>query len=502
MAANTHGGTARDLQGPFNSLGNNLIGVGQLGSGFTDSVNGDQVGNAITPLDAGLLPLADNLGSTRTHALAPASPARNAGSDIDAPAVDQRGFPRPTDGNGLIDIGAFERFYVEIQGLKFHDANGNGLRDVGEPGLSGWTIYLDLNNNGRLDVAESEPAVVTQVDNPDTPNVDETGLYTFDDSFRLLPGAYRVMEVPQANFIATLPRDLNFTPQPAVGTGDFPAAIVAADFDNDGSIDVVVANRADNDVSIMLNNGNGGFATPHTFAVGQRPVALAVGDVNGDGDIDLLVANEMSGDVSLLLGRGNGTFDAPTRVAQGTKPVALALADFDNDGSLDLALASADLKQVNIYFNDQGGFNTAVSQTFVDSPLALAVADIDDQNGPDLIVTKPTTHNVTILRNDGNRAFTQLADINSGGLNPSSITTGDFNTDGKPDLAVANRDSHNVAVMLNLGDTRFDAPLRFDVAEDPVAIVAADFDNDGALDLATANQSDSSISVLINRTDA
>ncbi|MDA1049213.1 MAG: S8 family serine peptidase [Planctomycetota bacterium] len=502
VAANTHGGTAQDLQGAFNSLGSNLIGIGQVGSGFTDGVNGDQVGNATTPLDAGLFPLADNLGPTRTHALAPESPARNAGSAIGAPTVDQRGFPRPTDGGGLVDIGAFERFYVEIQGLKFHDANGNGLRDGGEPGLAGWTIYLDLNNNGRLDASENEPAVQTQSDNPATSNFDETGLYTFDDSFRLLPGEYRVMEVPQANYIPTLPRDLNFTPQPAVGTGAFPAAVVAADFDNDRSVDIAIANRLADQVSIILNNGDGGFATIHTIDVGERPTALATGDVNGDGDVDLFVANESSGDVSLLLGRGDGTFEDPTSLAQGTKPVALALADFDNDGAIDLALASADLKQVKIFFNDQGTFVAAVSYTFADSLLGLAVADIDGQNGPDLIVTKPTTHSLTILRNDGNRAFTQLADINSGGLNPSSITTGDFNADGKPDLAVANRDSHSVAVMLNLGDARFDAPLRFDVADGPVAIVAADFDNDGALDLATANQTDSSISVLINKTDA
>lgn len=41
-----------------------------------------------------------------------------------------------------------------INGVKYHDINGNGSRDSGEPGLSGWRIYLDLNNNGAYDGGE------------------------------------------------------------------------------------------------------------------------------------------------------------------------------------------------------------------------------------------------------------------------------------------------------------------------------------------------------------
>ena len=39
-----------------------------------------------------------------------------------------------------------------IEGKKWNDLNGNGLCDAEEPGLSGWTIYLDQNHNGALDV--------------------------------------------------------------------------------------------------------------------------------------------------------------------------------------------------------------------------------------------------------------------------------------------------------------------------------------------------------------
>jgi hypothetical protein len=47
----------------------------------------------------------------------------------------------------------------EIHGTKFVDANGNGVRNVGEAGLGGVTVYLDLDNDGVLDA--NEPRTTT-----------------------------------------------------------------------------------------------------------------------------------------------------------------------------------------------------------------------------------------------------------------------------------------------------------------------------------------------------
>lgn len=98
--------TGGDCSGPIESLGYNLI---EDVSACT--IGGVTAGN-ILGAAARLEPLGDNGGPTLTHALRRSSPAIDAGSNPEAPAHDQRGVPRPQDGNrdgsAVTDMGAFE----------------------------------------------------------------------------------------------------------------------------------------------------------------------------------------------------------------------------------------------------------------------------------------------------------------------------------------------------------------------------------------------------------
>jgi predicted outer membrane repeat protein len=109
----TPGSFAPDIFGAFTSGGHNLIGNGSDGTGFTHGVNGDLEGDAVSPIDPKLAPLANNGGKTKTHALKAGSLAVDAGDNANTPVTDQRSLPRVKDGNGdgvaRVDIGAFER---------------------------------------------------------------------------------------------------------------------------------------------------------------------------------------------------------------------------------------------------------------------------------------------------------------------------------------------------------------------------------------------------------
>jgi RHS repeat-associated protein len=69
-----------------------------------------------------------------------------------------------------------------------------------ESGLAGVTVYLDLNNNGTLDI--NEPTQITASDDPNTPNIDETGQYKFTG---LEAGTYFVREVVPTDYEQTYP---------------------------------------------------------------------------------------------------------------------------------------------------------------------------------------------------------------------------------------------------------------------------------------------------------
>lgn len=77
-----------------------------------------------------------------------------------------------------------------LSGLAFHDANRNGLQDMGEAGLSGLTVFIDSNFNDQLDAGEV--STTTSVDKFYTPAVNEAGQYSFT---HLANGTYRIVEV-------------------------------------------------------------------------------------------------------------------------------------------------------------------------------------------------------------------------------------------------------------------------------------------------------------------
>src|SRR5215217_8755680 len=66
---------------------------------------------------------------------------------------------------------------ASLAGFAFHDLNGDGARSGGEPGLAGWTVFLDADSDGQLDAGET--SAVTASD----------GSYFFGS---LAPGTHRL----------------------------------------------------------------------------------------------------------------------------------------------------------------------------------------------------------------------------------------------------------------------------------------------------------------------
>jgi protocatechuate 3,4-dioxygenase beta subunit len=111
-------------------------------------------------------------------------------------------------GNNVTGLDFAASQTAKVFGTVFIDQNANATLDTYEFHLGGWTVYLDANNNGKLDAGEK--SVVTS----------GTGNYSFDG---LAPGTYVVRIVPQAGYVQTTPGfyKLTLTSGQVVGNENF-----------------------------------------------------------------------------------------------------------------------------------------------------------------------------------------------------------------------------------------------------------------------------------------
>ena len=123
--------------------------------------------------------------------------------------------------------------------------------------------------------------------------------------------------------------------------GTSPQALVLADFNADGKLDLAAANAGSNNVSILLGNGAGRFGTATKInSGGSTPNGLAAGDFDRDGNTDLAVSNGGSAvGIGILRGNGSGGFAAAEMYSSGAaNPSGIVAGDFNDDGGQDLAV--------------------------------------------------------------------------------------------------------------------------------------------------------------------
>ncbi len=78
---------------------------------------------------------------------------------------------------------------------------------------------------------------------------------------------------------------------------------------------------------------------------------MAIGDVNEDGKLDLVVANFGANTISVLLGAGTGSFAPKTDLATGAGPFSVAIGDLNGNGQRDLAVANVTANTVSVLLN-------------------------------------------------------------------------------------------------------------------------------------------------------
>ena len=227
---------------------------------------------------------------------------------------------------------------------------------------------------------------------------------------------------------------------------NYLSQLTLADVDADGDLDLLAL--ANNLVSVLLNNGQGTFATKQDFYVGIAALDMALGDLDADGDLDLVLPGRNSSIaqdlVVVAFNNGSGDFSAsPALDFQVPAVQQVALADLDGDGDLDLATYSyvSYTNQVTTRLNDGSGHFGAALATLPLAAPDLVLADSDADGDLDLI----TPFGVGL--NDGTGRLAQLIAPNEV-ANTTAIAVGDLDGDGDLDL-LTNDQTGTVRIRLN-----------------------------------------------------
>lgn len=310
------------------------------------------------------------------------------------------------------------------------------------------------------------------------------------------------------------------------------------DYDNDGDLDLIVAEPTHRDEvigtttiyysknSFYRNDGNGTFSSitlsPITdetqsggFGTGTSRISPAWCDLNNDGWLDIFESNSMFNSTkdthSVWISTQDGGFSSQSSnlTSDQTARGGLSMVDFDNDGDLDIATASgAPAGETNIWVNTPSGWTkyTLIPSGQPNGRTASGVSwgDYDNDGDFDIFVSIKRDYDDSkwapnkLFRNDTSSpdtpVFTEMTTSDVGTwLADSSFSYGscwgDYDNDGYLDLFVGNDgppdQGYRNFLLHNNGNGTF-TKIQDGEINDSTYIKAcawADYDNDGDLDL-------------------
>jgi hypothetical protein len=190
--------------------------------------------------------------------------------------------------------------------------------------------------------------------------------------------------------------------QAPIDNESFPAPgwLAVGDFNNDHRLDVAVVGTlgGSSNLGILLGNGDGTLQSATVSSLDYPPYSVAAADFNNDGNLDLAVGNlGGGGSVSVFLGDGTGHFGAAREYPGGGNRVIVG--DFNGDGKLDLVAWPGVYGVAELLGNGDGTFQPAVTYPASGDP--GAVGDLNGDHKLDLIVIEFLGTTVTSMLNTG-----------------------------------------------------------------------------------------------------
>ncbi len=191
---------------------------------------------------------------------------------------------------------------------------------------------------------------------------------------------------------------------------NFSTGLVTGDFNHDGIPDLVATEYTSGSVGVLLGTGAavigaGSFSAAAHYNAGAQPYHIEVADFNEDSSPDLAVANTAGGGVWVLLGLPNGTFVYQASLNSGNSSAA-APGDLNGDGILDIVTGTVTGTNSGIaeVFLGQGAGGVGIATFGPGTTYAsggdvyqVIVEDLDQDGGQDALIAQGWGSNVALL---------------------------------------------------------------------------------------------------------
>lgn len=288
--------------------------------------------------------------------------------------------------------------------------------------------------------------------------------------------------------------------------------ITWSDFNNDGSLDVLVCGTTI--LERYKNNGNGTFTIQSSIPNSGVSSGNAVwGDYDNDGNLDFLVVGSQGSYGTLSKIYHNNGDDTFTEQAGVTLPGiysniggGIAWCDFDNDGYLDILLTGVTGSYPNqfpiakIYHNNRNKTFTEITNTNLPALYysVAACGDYDNDGFTDILLSGyiGSSKITKIFHNNGTGVFTEQTNISLPVIENGSAAWGDYDNDGYLDILISGDEGSTkiTKIFHNNGNGNFTVESNaILIGLDYSSVAWGDYDNDGYLDILISGDSNSGL---------